>query len=519
MERELFGNPFISAFDSIVSIPIGDIILDWPLTNSIIPDIGTDKNATFTRASKAIWEDSSGILQLAAVDEARFESAGFLQEPQRTNKCENYNVIGADQLGSELFTGSITLGDGWTDEGGGVYSCDGTQTISSDLWANAILDKGKIFEVTFTIDSISAGGIKGKVSGQVGPPSETETGTYTHTILNKSGFSHTGLQADADFTGTVSNTTVKEIGGTDLGDDSFISGLGTGVEAYYDVSWFNPIPGMILSGDTAAVLSIVTDATELASAGLDTLITSDKVYKLDNSGGAAVSNIDIGGALSAADHPLSAYARGASASDDDIKLRTDNVDGTAQDLTNAYVRYDEVITALAADVTQIEIPAGDTVYFVLNQSEIGAAITSPIITDSTVGGVTREADDLQLPVADKTNYRASEGMLFYDVTTGFAAVDISGDIGFIGTRANATSLSSYDGTNISSDDGINTADDVLTAVFGSLFKIYGRWSSGINLQVGSNGGSGSAVAYDNAFDLTGGKYRIGFGSTEAFHIK
>jgi len=64
------------------------------------------------------------------------------------------------------------------------------------------------------------------------------------------------------------------------------------------------------SGDAAAVLSVVDDTAALAAAGLSSICTSGKVYKLDNSAGTTNANVEILGSTGNTNpHSASLFAR------------------------------------------------------------------------------------------------------------------------------------------------------------------------------------------------------------------
>lgn len=75
----------ISTADVIMAIGnINSPLLDMPLKNSLAMKAGVG-SATFTRASTATYVDRYGVLKTAAIDEARFEKEGYLNEGNSTN--------------------------------------------------------------------------------------------------------------------------------------------------------------------------------------------------------------------------------------------------------------------------------------------------------------------------------------------------------------------------------------------------------------------------------------------------
>lgn len=111
-------------------------------------------------------------------------------------------------LGAELFSGSPTLGDGWSDDGGGVYSCDGTQASASDLVEGATVI-GNTYLASFDVTSYTTGNIRTKVGG-VNGTNRTAIGSYTELVV-ATGTTGVGVNASSSFVGTVDNITVKEL--------------------------------------------------------------------------------------------------------------------------------------------------------------------------------------------------------------------------------------------------------------------------------------------------------------------
>jgi hypothetical protein len=71
-----------------------------------------------------------------------------------------------------------------------------------------------------------------------------------------------------------------------------------GLQSYYTgATWLQRIPNMTLSGDVAAVLSIVTDETELKAAKLDHLTNGYKVYKVINPSGGSLAVLTLAGTV------------------------------------------------------------------------------------------------------------------------------------------------------------------------------------------------------------------------------
>lgn len=139
------------------------------------------------------------------------------------NLDDNSSILAnsATVLGEELWNNSPTLlTTGWVDNGGGSYSCDGTEPALVHDNANIIND-GESFLVTYTIDSVTSGSARVLVYGQnlvgVGNLRPT-TGTYTE-IINVTDGTSSGeasgsvrVQSFA-FDGTISNISIRQADG------------------------------------------------------------------------------------------------------------------------------------------------------------------------------------------------------------------------------------------------------------------------------------------------------------------
>lgn len=108
--------------------------------------------------------------------------------------------------GSFASDANWTKGTGWTISGG-TASCDGTQTSDSDLTQAITLVDGSDYAVTYTVSGLTAGTITPVVGGTAGT-ARSANGTYTETITASS-TDELSLRADADFTGSVDDVSLK----------------------------------------------------------------------------------------------------------------------------------------------------------------------------------------------------------------------------------------------------------------------------------------------------------------------
>ena len=106
-----------------------------------------------------------------------------------------------------------TLGTGWS-IGGGSASCDGTQTAGTQLTQSETFTNGTTYKITYTITSITAGGLDVRLQGggaTVVGQTRTSNGTYTDYLVS-TGNSSLRCRGDASFVGSITNITVEEVG-------------------------------------------------------------------------------------------------------------------------------------------------------------------------------------------------------------------------------------------------------------------------------------------------------------------
>jgi hypothetical protein len=144
----------------------------------------------------------------------------------------------------------------------------------------------------------------------------------------------------------------------------------------------NTIAGMVPLGDAFGVLSVVDDTANLQAAGLSGAggpCTTGKVYKLDNSLGAAATTVYFSGASGNTNaHTGSAFIRGGTGS----ILSSSAAEGSAAFAATAqYTRRQ--ITFTPGDATKqvsIRADAGQVIYFILAQFVEGPQAGPVIVT-------------------------------------------------------------------------------------------------------------------------------------------
>ena len=361
---------------------------------------------------------------------------GMMFEPVSTNKCTCYGVPRADALGSELVVignpdfSSIT---GWINNGGlsspfEIVAWQGAANtlhvkgpLNSGTSAGSIMVIGKVYNITarvwivsgsmyFGIDQNKAGGI------------QTVTGQWINLSVPNYLCTNAGLRMYSNEVGSewyIDSVSCKEA----------IDYPGT--KAYHDGTAFqNPITGMTLSGNVAAVLSIVTDqtaidaaiATEIAkgqSAWDEALLCAlelsrdngYKVYKLDNSLGSVTAYATMTGQPGNTNkHSLSTCVRSGTGAA--IGVDFSNYVAPVTTTSQAYLRLkkEDSTPAYAAIYFLLGVPLGRIAYFLAPTLEELPFATS--LNPSAGATSVRNADIFSYPVAGNLPNRGRRHIKF-----------------------------------------------------------------------------------------------------------
>jgi len=96
---------------------------------------------------------------------------------------------------------------GWTISGGfGVATSAAAYTSISQ----GVLMIGKVYQITYTVSSITSGNVKSMIGGGASP-SRTTTGTFTDVVICSASITG-GIQAGSlGFSGQIDNVSIKEV--------------------------------------------------------------------------------------------------------------------------------------------------------------------------------------------------------------------------------------------------------------------------------------------------------------------
>ena len=259
---------------------------------------------------------------------------------------ENVQTISGNLVTNGDFANGSTdwsLGTGWS-IGTDKALCDGTQTSSSDLTQALSTPSGKLYKITYTISEYTSGSIFVRLNSGNVTASQNTVGTFTEYISGEGG-TQIILRADANFIGSITNISVKEIiDDTNLPRINYEGGCGSwlfepqSTNSVFQSNLLNPVSGGVVTPNAAISPDGTTNAIKVNfSTGV-------------NSG----SLIYIGGssATASTQYTFSFYAKNFSG-DGTFRLRLDtdtqatlvNQNFTA---TSDWVRYTSTFTTDAA---------------------------------------------------------------------------------------------------------------------------------------------------------------------------
>lgn len=176
----------------------------------------------------------------------------------------------------------------------------------------------------------------------------------------------------------------------------------------YNASPNGSLTNLTKSGDAASVLSEVDDTAALTAAGLGS-IGNAKAFLLDNSLGATSAFVTFGGQVGNTNaHCFSVYVRGGTG----YAGQPSGTGGVTFTTSSSYVRRtaENWTPAFTTTPALIRADAGQSVYFILNQLEECAFVTSPIVVAGAA--VTRTADSAVMTGTNFSDwFNESEGTM------------------------------------------------------------------------------------------------------------
>ena len=379
-----------------------------------------------------------------------------------TNKISGYSAIGPDMLGSELASGTLTIGRRYQ------------ITAYTDL------------------DFTTAGAANNNVGTQF-----TATAALTLDAGDK----------------------VKEIGAANLSDGTFVSGFGTGAAASYVGTWSQPFPSSTAAGGTDDQSSIVitTDATNIAAAKLQRVLPGSKVRNIINTGASAATTLTFTGTTGNTNaHTVTAWIWGSG----NVQIGTDGALGTAYAATSTPTLVSRTVTpATSSDVFQISTAAGADIKFTCPML-IEGSMTPPLVVSQ--GAATAQAlTALSYPLAN--NYNPASGTMTMTWTPQFNAENAAdGSHGIISFNGSGNSALYWykSGTTyqLRAYDGTNTASLSFAPVKGETCKIGLRWNTAaLKMQLSVSGGGVAESTFDGAF-AAGSSLVVGAGASTPFSI-
>jgi hypothetical protein len=283
-----------------------------------------------------------------------------------------------------------------------IYSSDGSLSLAQQAGALVI---GKSYEVNLTVDSITTLGT-GVVGDTTGGPVLNTTGPKRWIgVATGTAFSVKRNGGVTDI--QISGLSIREVPGNHATQPTSANRFT--VSARYNKCTNNnanptDLTGMTKGGDAAAVLSVVDDAAAIAAAGLSAKCTSGKVYKLDNSAGAAFAQAQFSdaaanvGTLNA--HQCSVYWRGAG----NGNLGLSNTISADQAMPAGYQSFAIARTpAATTNFMVVRAQPGAVVYFILNDLRESIHAIPGIPTPQVVTGAGAAYNSAGFPVRLKCN--------------------------------------------------------------------------------------------------------------------
>lgn len=127
--------------------------------------------------------------------------------------------LGGEELANVSFDSSAAWvpETNWTVPGDGAAHCDGGQTGTTDVYQSAVLEQDKVYRVTFTVGSRTAGGVTPVAGNDEGVKREGNS-PYIDFVGSTSADTNFYFRADTNFDGDITICSCKESGWFGEGD-------------------------------------------------------------------------------------------------------------------------------------------------------------------------------------------------------------------------------------------------------------------------------------------------------------
>lgn len=417
---------------------------------------------------------------------------------------------------------SWTAGDGWSPQAvsGSLTNkayCDGSKGSLSNFSQSSVLVVNKYYKITLTVSDYSAGKVRISPGGSSTSSSITANGTYNF-YMKCAGLTNLYIQdVDGDFVGTIDSVTVEEVtapGPLEPGEYTATSGSTASIPAEPPFNgWYqHQVAGInycLENQDFSDATWAKTNMTTGSATGTD---GSSDTIRLTASAANATCLQTIT-TLSSAEHTTSVYVKRV-AGTGAIYL-TDNNDTNRTELTGLstteWTRYDIQRTQTGPVVgikIAVDTDAVDVDIFMVEESQ--SYPSAPIITDDVP--VARAAPELswttgpevKATLSDAEGGADSSGTVIFEVNTGYAEADGSGNANFVSWNSSATSGIYIDhaGNTLEITDGTNTATVAFPHAVNTDYTIAAYWDKAdddlnIGFEAAGSWTWGTAQAYDD----------------------
>ena len=176
-------------YEGLSEIEVGDLVTDGTETATV---------ASLTKQSGA-WNYTYAAADQAAGYFTLTDATGdFTVDADIKKTGDSVTAVTNGTFGADT---DWTKGTGWTISGGKA-NCSGAQIAVSELSQAYTLAQGRSIAITFTLSSVTAGGVTPFLGASDGEE-YTADGTYTAILAVTTGDALIGFRADADFTGSI----------------------------------------------------------------------------------------------------------------------------------------------------------------------------------------------------------------------------------------------------------------------------------------------------------------------------